>query len=94
MQVVAQLLGNKPLPWESMSTEDRRKLGAFRGPILQLLNRDPSQRPTMPEFYHACNSIFSTSTTYTAGPAARDTAGHQEDEDDYTMTIGAYMLQE
>ena len=67
MQVVAQLLGNEPLPWENMSTEDRRKLGAFRGPIMQLLNRYPSQRPTMPEFYHACNSIFSTSTTYTAG---------------------------
>ncbi|NJR42368.1 MAG: protein kinase [Akkermansiaceae bacterium] len=67
LQVVAQLLGNQPLPWENMSQADRRKLGAFRGPILQLLSRDPSQRPTMPEFYHACNSIFSTSTTYTSG---------------------------
>jgi hypothetical protein len=33
---------------------------------MQLLSRDPSQRPTMPEFYSSCNSIFSTSTTYTA----------------------------
>ena len=67
VQVVAQLLGKEALPWENMSAEDRRKLGAFRGPIMQLLKREPSQRPTMPEFYHACSSIFSTSTTYTAG---------------------------
>ena len=47
-----------------MSTVDRRKLGAFREPILQLLNRDPSKRPSMPDFYNQCNSVFSSSTTY------------------------------
>lgn len=67
MQVVAQLLGEEPLPWENMSTADRHKLGAFRGPIMELLNRDPAKRPSMPQFYHNCNSIFTTSTTYTPG---------------------------
>lgn len=31
---------------------------------MQLLNRDPSQRPSMPEFYNQCNSVFTSSTTY------------------------------
>jgi hypothetical protein len=72
VQVVAQLLGERPLPWESMSAEDRRKLGAFRKPILALLHRDAAERPSMSEFYDACNSIFSTSTTY--APAAHHLA--------------------
>ena len=64
VQVVAQLLGEDKLPWESMSSVDRRKLGAFRGPILQLLDRDPAKRPSMSEFYNQCNSVFTSSTTY------------------------------
>jgi hypothetical protein len=50
-----------------MQPEDRKKLGAFRSPILQLLDRNPIKRPTMTQFYENCNSIFSTSVTYTPG---------------------------
>lgn len=45
---------------------DRKKLGAFRGPVLELLRRDPAQRPTMPQFYARCNAIFASSTTFAA----------------------------
>ena len=64
MQVIAQLAGEDKLPWESMSSADRRKLGAFREPIMQLLDRDPSKRPSMPVFYEQCISVFTSSTTY------------------------------
>ena len=73
MQVVKQLLGEEPLPWERMTVATRKTLGAFKGPIMQLLNRDPSQRPSMAQFYDNCNAIFSTSTTYT--PAAKGSMG-------------------
>lgn len=67
LQVIAQLLGERHLPWERMSPEDRKKLGAFRNPILQLLERNPAKRPTMTQFYQNCNDIFSSSVTYTPG---------------------------
>lgn len=65
-------MGEKKLPWERMSPDDRKKLGAFRSPILQLLERNPAQRPTMEQFYHNCNSIFSSSVTYLPAGAAGD----------------------
>ena len=64
---MAQILGHEAAPWDTMAEGDRRKLGAFKGPILELLRRDPAQRPTMPQFYAACNAIFASSTTYVAG---------------------------
>lgn len=70
VQVVRQLLGEESLPWERMNAATRKTLGAFKSPILQLLNRDPSKRPTMSEFYNNCNAIFSTSTTFTPGKVA------------------------
>lgn len=42
---------------------------------MQLLNRDPVQRPSMPEFYRACTSIFSTSSTYTGTTGAGALSG-------------------
>ena len=64
LQVIAQLLGEEQLPWEVHNAADRRNLGAFRGPIMRLLSRDPSDRPSMLEFYQACTSVFTSSTTY------------------------------
>jgi hypothetical protein len=64
LQVVAQLLGAEPLPWEQMSSDERKQLGAFRKPVIALLNRDPSMRPSMPKFISDCNSIFATSATF------------------------------
>jgi hypothetical protein len=94
VQVVAQLLGQAKLPWETMTAEDRHKLGAFRKPILALLNRDPAKRPTMPDFYNNCNAIFSTSTTYTPGNAAmahgqRGQGGDTESTDAEVMTVAS-----
>ena len=63
--MLSQILGDPhtPLPWEGMCSEDRKKLGAFRGPIMKLLNRSAEERPTMMEFYDSCRSIFSSSAT-------------------------------
>lgn len=58
MQVVSQLLGAKPLPWENLQEGDRRALGAFRPPILQLLQRDPSRRPGLDSFLRHAAAIF------------------------------------
>lgn len=48
VQVVAALMGDEELPWEGDVSEDlSRKLGALRAPILAMLHRDPSMRPSM-----------------------------------------------
>ena len=54
MQVVAALLGEDELPWEGEASEGvRRKLGALRAPILSMLHRDPSLRPSV-DILHEC----------------------------------------
>lgn len=66
LQVMAQLAGEKRLPWEEgteEATERLEKLGVFKGAVMQLLNRDPQQRPSMQRFYDACNRVFSSRTT-------------------------------
>lgn len=60
VQVVSQLLGHRPLPWEgTMSDAVRDCLGGFKGPILRLLNRDPRLRDTAAQFYSACRHVTS-----------------------------------
>jgi hypothetical protein len=67
MQVIAQLRGDLPLPWEgNMSPAVLRQLGAFKGPVLQLLHRDASQRVSMKRFYFACTKIVASRTTVEA----------------------------
>lgn len=52
LQVVASLKGDEELPWEGeLSVEVNRKLGALRAPILSMLQRDPSLRPSMKSFH-------------------------------------------
>jgi hypothetical protein len=66
VQVMAQIAGEKRLPWEQqgeLASERMEALGVFKGAILQLLNRDPQQRPSMQRFYDAANRIFSSRTT-------------------------------
>jgi hypothetical protein len=66
MQVIAQLLGEKKLPWQERGEQGMRRLealGVFKGAILQLLNVDPSLRPSMERFYNAANRVFSSRTT-------------------------------
>eukprot|EP00892_Ulva_mutabilis_P011312 jgi/Ulvmu1/8553/UM044_0087.1 len=58
--VVAQLLGDLPLPWEGELTDAVRDcLGGFKGPILRLLQRDPLQRDTASQFFAACRHVTS-----------------------------------
>ena len=48
LQVVAALRGEENLPWEGdLSGDVNSKLGALRAPVLAMLHRDPSLRPSM-----------------------------------------------
>lgn len=61
MQVAQRLCGALPLPWEDeLSGEVKSRLGVFRGPVVELLRREPSQRMSMREFHHACTALFAT----------------------------------
>lgn len=61
LQAIAKLVGDRALPWEALQPADRDRLGAFRGPVLELLRRDPSRRPTMAAFYHNCRLLIDAS---------------------------------
>ena len=62
MQVVSRLLG-LPLPWEQeLSPVVARQLGVFRGPVMQLLQREPSDRMSMDCFHTLCSKVFSGQT--------------------------------
>lgn len=50
VQVAEALRGDEELPWEGRASEARcAKLGSLRAPILAMLHRDPSLRPSMAE---------------------------------------------
>lgn len=51
VQVMSSLRGEETLPWEDMSEEVSSKLGPLRPLVLAMLNRDPSQRPSMDDFH-------------------------------------------
>ena len=60
MQVVQRLQAELELPWEGALTEDvERSLGAFKRPVLQLLQRDPSTRASLRAFHNSCVTLFS-----------------------------------
>ena len=61
------LKGSVALPWEGrLSPAVQRKLGAFKGPVLQLLQREPSRRVSMRRFHVACTKLFASRTTVEA----------------------------
>ena len=67
VQVVEMLRGNAALPWEgTLSAHHTQQLGALKGPVLQLLQRDAAARPTLRSFNSACSSFFAFSPTITA----------------------------
>ena len=67
LQIMQRLRGDLPLPWEGdLSLDIRRRLGSFKGLILQLLDRDPVLRITMRSFHHACDRLFAERTTVEA----------------------------
>ena len=66
MQVMDRIegLNGLTLPWEGdLTPAVRRQLGIFRGSVLQLLARDPAQRPSMEEFCMSCDRVLAGSTS-------------------------------
>jgi hypothetical protein len=61
VQIYKQLTSpHLPLPWEvgRISSEDSKKLGRLRKPILKLLEREPSQRDSALQFCKSMLEIF------------------------------------
>eukprot|EP00892_Ulva_mutabilis_P008326 jgi/Ulvmu1/5866/UM025_0128.1 len=59
--VMDRLVGAEPLPWEEGSADCaalRKRLGHFRHAVLQLLCREPAQRPSMEAFQQCCNDVI------------------------------------
>lgn len=59
------------MPWEELTARGarlRRRLGHFRGPILSLLERDPTQRPSMVAFKRTCHSVLLSTTNQLTVP--------------------------
>jgi hypothetical protein len=64
LQVLEQIRGDALLPWEcELSRKHARYLGALKGPVLQLLHRDPQMRVSMKSFHAACIHLVSGRTT-------------------------------
>ena len=69
MQIYKQLASRDTvLPWddEHLSAADQKKLGRFRKPIMQLLQRDPSKRANAVQFCKQMFEIFSSTPGGTA----------------------------
>lgn len=53
--------GTEKLPWEitPLDTAIKKHLGVFRKVVLQLLDRNPANRPDMQQFCAVCQRVFS-----------------------------------
>lgn len=71
VQAIAKLLGDRALPWEALHPSDREKLGEFRAPVLELLRRDPSRRPSMASFYHTCRLLVDENSSRRSNASSR-----------------------
>lgn len=68
MQVMAQLRGELPLPWEGAEKSAVARQGdVLRGPVMRLLARNPAARMSMTQFRAACEHPFAGDGAYTAG---------------------------
>lgn len=57
MQVTERILGKRRMPWEGdghAAQTLRRRLGRFPAPVLELLQRNPSERMSVTEFQMRC----------------------------------------
>eukprot|EP00892_Ulva_mutabilis_P001032 jgi/Ulvmu1/1092/UM106_0008.1 len=58
-KIIAQLLGDLPLPWEcTRGAASANQTGVLRGPVLRLLDRNPAARPSMHLFHKFCENPF------------------------------------
>lgn len=75
MQLEGLILGDRgvKLPWEEGGSRPDMApaLGVFREPVLELLNRDPSLRPSMDSFCGWCNRLLCSVSTLSHGPSLR-----------------------
>eukprot|EP00892_Ulva_mutabilis_P003618 jgi/Ulvmu1/1628/UM113_0005.1 len=72
-RVMAQIVGEEPLPWErgaEGSTELLHALGSFRGPVLGLLRRDPVLRLHASAFARRCRAVLERTTASNTGSVA------------------------
>ena len=62
MQIMDQIqgVGGEGLPWEGerLTPQVQGRLRLFRGELLQLLHRDPLQRPSMAQFCRSCARVL------------------------------------
>ena len=65
MQVISQIVGDRPLPWEDPVTAPAilKRFGLFKDVILELLDRDPNARPSMLDFTRSCRQVLALSTS-------------------------------
>jgi hypothetical protein len=65
LQVIAQLRGDKPLPWTEgcMNPEIHTRMGAMYGPLMQLLDRRPAQRPSAAQLRNQCMATAASAMT-------------------------------
>ena len=61
--VIDALLGKSPLPWETATSEQLRRLMRLKRPILQCLCRDAGKRPSIEQLMASIQSIFQGSAT-------------------------------
>jgi hypothetical protein len=60
-QVTDQLVGRTPLPWETLRSDDRDRLGVLRKSILLMLSRNPEARPALSNIVaHWCSLAFNS----------------------------------
>lgn len=59
-----RIVGELPLPWEDPEIAPAllRRFGHFKLPVMSLLERDPSKRPSMNEFLKECNRVLMHTT--------------------------------
>jgi hypothetical protein len=73
VQVIAQIVGEEPLPWEGTRAKQLLKTaGHYRAPLLDLLRRDPLERPSVAAFLQHCARLSSATTRAPSHGAERE----------------------
>jgi hypothetical protein len=81
LQVISQITGDTMLPWEDPYNADRGKLGAYLGPVMALLSRNPAYRPSAAVFVDSCTSLLAENNLFEnlkhSGPVLKDSDDRQ-----------------